>query len=79
MFIRIESSISGTNFAYAPGDVCEWPDEAEARRMVERGIAEELRDRKAAEEASAASGRPVRRHRSPETATRRAPEMATAR
>jgi hypothetical protein len=79
MFIRFESSIGGANFSYAPGDVCEWPDDAEAQRMIERGIATELLDRKSAETAAAASGRPVRRHRAPETATRRPQEMATAR
>jgi hypothetical protein len=69
MFIRFESSIAGMNFSYAPGDVVEWPDEGEAERFVQRGIAEQLLSREKAQEAAQSAGRPVRRHRSPERAT----------
>jgi hypothetical protein len=77
MHIRFEGSIAGQNFAYQPGDVCEWPDENEAARFVAAGIATKLSPTEAAQVA-ASSGKTVRQHK-PETATRTAPEKATTR
>ena len=78
--IRFNSAIAGLAFAYSPGDVVIWPDDAEAERLCERGIADELTE-DSAKEAAKGSGRPVRVHRvpKPETATRRAPETAATR
>lgn len=77
-FLKFNSPIAGRNFAISPGDVVEWPDDEEAGRMIDRGIADELTP-DAAEAAARAAGRPVR-HRPVETATaRKAPEKAVAR
>jgi hypothetical protein len=76
--IRFNSSVSGANFVYQPGDVVEWPHEDEVQRFEERGIAERLSP-EAAEKAAASSGRSVRRHRPVEKATRSAPETAATR
>lgn len=77
MFVRFDSAIAGANFSYAPGDVVDWPNEAEAARFVERGIAEEL-SRDAATQAARDVGKPVRKHKpkAPEAAVRTAPESA---
>lgn len=78
MMIRFNTPVAGTNFSYSPGDVVDWPDERQARRMIERGIAEELTP-DAAEKAAASAGRPVRRHQPVETATAgKGKEKATA-
>lgn len=78
MHIRFNSSIAGHNFSYSPGDVVNWPDEEEAERMCERGIAEEL-TQEMAQKTAASSGRPVRNHRiGVERAVRTAPEKAMA-
>jgi tRNA(Ile2) C34 agmatinyltransferase TiaS len=78
MFLRFESSIAGRNFSYAPGDVVEWPDEAEAQRFCDQGIAEQLAPDEA-DKVARSSGRPVRKHRGIEAATRRAPEAMARR
>ena len=82
MHIRFNSAIAGSNFSYGPGDVADWPDEKEGARLVQAGIADELTADEAVKVAQSA-GRPVRRHRSPEQATRghaqTGAEKATAR
>ena len=78
MFLRFESALAGANFSYQPGDVVDWPDEREAQRFVDKGLAEQLSP-EAAREAAAASGKIPRRHRSPEKAVAKpAPEKAVA-
>ena len=42
MFLRFCGSIAGHSFSAQPGDIFEWLDKVEGRRLVERGIAEEL-------------------------------------
>jgi hypothetical protein len=75
----LESAIAGTNYAYAPGDVVEWPNEDEAERLVQRGHAT-LLDQEKASQVARDSGKPIRKHRepkAPEAAMRTAPEAAT--
>ncbi len=69
MHIRFNSSIAGHNFDFAPGDVAEWPDEKEAQRLVDRGIAEQLSETEA-KKVAADGGRNIRKHRVIETAMR---------
>lgn len=82
MFLRFDTAIAGRNFAYAPGDVVEWPNDEEAARLVERSQATELTGDEAKETAKS-SGKAVRRHRAsptpPENAARRPAETAAAR
>lgn len=78
MHIRFSTPIAGHNFAYSPGDVAVWPNDAEAREMCERGIAEEMTP-DAAEKAAQSVGRPVRTHRpGKEKSVHSAPERAVA-
>lgn len=78
MMLRFNSPIAGKDFSYSPGDVVNWPNEQEAKRMIGRGIADELTD-EAGDAAAKAAGRPVRRHQPVETATRdKGKEKATA-
>jgi hypothetical protein len=70
MHIRFESAFAGQRFSYSPGDVADWPDEDEAKRLVDKGIAEQLTP-EAAKEAASSVGRPVRRHKQPERMTQR--------
>lgn len=59
MKIKILTSLAGTRFAFAPGDVAEFP-EAEAKRFIASGVAEAIsapkkRSKKPAEQATAPS------------------------
>lgn len=77
MLLHLHSPIAGPNFSYAIGDIVEWPDEDDARRMIDKGVAQELTPETAAE-TSKDTRRPIQRHRQPERAVKRpAAEKAT--
>ena len=81
-FLRFESPLAGSTFAYAPGDVVEYGPEhsRDALRLIERGIAEEVTQKWAEEHAQKAGRTSVKKHRLPrpvETAVKpAAPEAA---
>lgn len=43
MKVRLLTGIAGVNFAFSPGATAEFPDD-EARRLIEAGFAELVRD-----------------------------------
>ena len=40
MKIRMLTSISGTTGSYAEGDIVDWPDDKDAKRLIAAGFAE---------------------------------------
>ena len=42
MKIRLLESISGTYGSFAPGDETDWPDDKDAKRLIDAGIAEKV-------------------------------------
>ena len=42
MKIRLLESISGTYGSFAPGEETDWPDDKDAARLIEAGIAEKV-------------------------------------
>lgn len=60
--LKLNTSICGNNFAYARGDEVDWPDDADAVRLIEAGIAKPLGDEaKKAYEAAKKNAPPPRR------------------
>lgn len=43
MRLRFTTSIAGAHYSFKPGDETEWPNDAEARRLVEAGFAVPVR------------------------------------
>lgn len=42
MRIRLKTAFAGSRFSYPPGSVVEWPDDADAERMIKGGGAERV-------------------------------------
>ena len=72
MRIQLETAIVGPGVAYAAGDVVDWPNEAEAQRMIDRQMAVPF----AGDSASQAQSTSKTERAKPQTATRRRPRTA---
>ncbi len=70
---REEAYIPGTGYAYEPGDLVEWEDEDEARRLVKARVLEPIPDLADAKELSRTVGKVIQKQ---ERHGKRAPEAA---
>jgi hypothetical protein len=75
MLIQFESSITGLNFEYGPGDICEW-DDGEAKRFIAAGIAIEVTEE---QQAATNTSHPVRQQKLKNMLAQKAPEKMTSR
>ena len=59
MRLRLIQSISGTHGSYSGGEEVDWPDDKDAARLIEAGIAEKVGPTKKADKVEKATSRKV--------------------